>query len=1166
MSMREGGLRMAQIRNRRILWAIPLVITVCLTSFPAQAKYGGGSGTAEDPYQIATAADLIALGDSPEDYDKHFILTANIDLGGHVFNKAVIAPDTDPNDMYSQFQGRSFTGVFDGDGNTISHLTITGADYLGLFGQLALRAEVKNLGVLDVNVTSWGGPVGGLVGSNFSGATVARCYSTGRISGPLDAGGLVGRNGYDGSVTQCYSTSAVSGAYDVGGFVGENSGTVTQCYSAGRVSGTGDFIGGLVGYFAYGTLSRCYSTSAVSGKNNVGGLVGYSPQGVVSACFWDIQTSGQNKSAGGKGKTTTEMQTASTFLEAGWDFIGEVQRGTHEVWQMPEGGGYPVLAALSGYTPRQLEGTGTAEDPYLISNELELGAMIYCNPHAHYRLAASIDLASIHWSTAVIPWFAGTFDGNGLTISNLTVAGGEYLGLFGQLEPGAEVKDLAVVDVNIAGSGYYVGGLAGYNSKGSINRCYGTGVVVSGSRYVGGLVGYNRRGAVSACYSTGAVGGNENVGGLVGSNGSFGILGASVIQCYSTSSVSGEERVGGLVGNNCGDVTQCYSTGVVSGESRVGGLVGYSSGVIDNCYSLASANGDNCVGGLAGHSNGRVSNSYSTGIVVGNDHFGGLLGYSGGSVTGCFWDTRTSGQATSAGGTGKTTCDLQMAGTFLGWGCSPAVWTIDEGVDYPRIAWEGKPGKALPALADFVVGSGSQADPYLIYTGEEFNLVGVFAYDWDKHFKLMADIDLSAYSGTAFNMIGSDSAPFTGIFDGNDHTISNFSCTCTGTSNVGLFGYFSGPNSMVKNLKLTWPDIDAGEGGNVGGLVGSLTGGTIANCHIDGGSVSGEGQVGGLVGTSYGGTITDCSSTATVSGNYSVGGLVGSNHGTITYCDSAGRVLGDYNVGGLVGTNGCLDCGQRHDEEPGTIYDSYSKAGVLGTGSNCGGLVGSNDFGEVARCYASGIVLSVSTVGGLAGWNGGSISSCYSTADVGGEKDVGGLVGLNTAVDWEWSGLAATITNCYSTGIVLGDEYVGGLVGEGDVNSVVASFWDIGTSGQEMSAGGIGKTTAEMQTVSTFVDAGLPDAPGWDFVAESQNGTEDIWAICEGVDYPHLAWEFVIGDFDADGDTDFADFCILAEHWLAADGSFWCDQGCDLTNDGSVNCQDLMVFLDNWLR
>jgi hypothetical protein len=180
------------------------------------------------------------------------------------------------------------------------------------------------------------------------------------------------------------------------------------------------------------------------------------------------------------------------------------------------------------------------------------------------------------------------------------------------------------------------------------------------------------------------------------------------------------------------------------------------------------------------------------------------------------------------------------------------------------------------------------------------------------------------------------------------------------------------------------------------------------------------------------------------------------------------------------------------------------------------------------------------------------VDDSYSIASVlGNSTNCGGLVGIN---------YAGQINRCFSAGTVLGLTGFGGLVGSADTNDVVASMWDTETSGQSTSPGGTGKTTAEMQTGATFLDA------GWDFVGESTNSGEDIWAICEGVDYPHLAWEFVIGDFDADADTDFADFCILAQHWLAADGSFWCGQGCDLTNDGSINWQDLMVFLDNWLR
>jgi hypothetical protein len=83
-------------RGLQIVRTIPVLILVCLVGLPAQAKYGGGSGTAADPYQIATAADLIALGDTPTDYGKHFILTADINLapnlpGRKVFDNAVIA-------------------------------------------------------------------------------------------------------------------------------------------------------------------------------------------------------------------------------------------------------------------------------------------------------------------------------------------------------------------------------------------------------------------------------------------------------------------------------------------------------------------------------------------------------------------------------------------------------------------------------------------------------------------------------------------------------------------------------------------------------------------------------------------------------------------------------------------------------------------------------------------------------------------------------------------------------------------------------------------------------------------------------------------------------------------------------------------------------------------
>jgi hypothetical protein len=284
-----------------------------------------GSGTPEDPYRIDTAGQLVFLGRASTICDKHFVLASDIDLApnlpyGNVFPQAVI-PD--------------FAGVFDGNGHTISHVTIKGASllevyshlgeilrvesednglggsHLGLFGHVDVGAEVRNLGVVDV-----------------------------KILGTTHIGGLVGRN--EGDVAACYCTGAVTGRSYVGGLVGGNQGTVGECYSTGATSG-GYSVGGLVGDNFYGgAMSDSYSTGVVTGSDNVGGLVGTNWGGdIVAASFWNTETSGQAASVGGEGKTSAEMQTASTFIDAGWDFVDETANGTEDFWWIDEGRDYP---------------------------------------------------------------------------------------------------------------------------------------------------------------------------------------------------------------------------------------------------------------------------------------------------------------------------------------------------------------------------------------------------------------------------------------------------------------------------------------------------------------------------------------------------------------------------------------------------------------------------------------------------------------------------------------------------------------------------------------------------------------------------------------------------------------------------------------------------------
>lgn len=165
----------------------------------------------------------------------------------------------------------------------------------------------------------------------------------------------------------------------------------------------------------------------------------------------------------------------------------------------------------------------------------------------------------------------------------------------------------------------------------------------------------------------------------------------------------GDWCVGGLVGLNNGVVSNSYSTGNVTGDwVDVGGLVGANGGTISNCYSTSSVTGHDTVGGLAGYNayGCLVSNCYSSGSVNGDDHVGGLVGNNAGTVSNSFWDIETSGQATSDGGTGKTTAGMQNISTFSGatWDIvavanlgirNPAyIWNIVDSVTYPFLSWQ----------------------------------------------------------------------------------------------------------------------------------------------------------------------------------------------------------------------------------------------------------------------------------------------------------------------------------------------------------------------------------------------------------------------------------------------------------------------------------------------
>jgi hypothetical protein len=300
--------------------------------------------------------------------------------------------------------------------------------------------------------------------------------------------------------------------------------------------------------------------------------------------------------------------------------------------------------------------------------------------------------------------FGGTFDGQGHEIRDLFINRPDESGvaLFFATSQNGVIKDLGVTNVTVTGADY-VGALVG-SSTGSIINSYSSGNV-TGEYRVGNLAG-GSGGTVFNSYSSGNVTGNSSVGGLVGVN-----MG-SVNSSHSTGSLIGVDDVGGLVGYSYyGTVSNSYSTGNVTGYSNVGGLVGLNGwevemgggSAVGDSYSTGRVTGYENVGGLVGYNYySTVSDCYSSGTVTGSSSVGGLLGYKlgDGVVSDSFWDTETSGQATSAGGVGKNTTEMQDIATFSGaaWTITavansstrePAyIWNIVNNMTYPFLSWQ----------------------------------------------------------------------------------------------------------------------------------------------------------------------------------------------------------------------------------------------------------------------------------------------------------------------------------------------------------------------------------------------------------------------------------------------------------------------------------------------
>lgn len=417
-------------------------------------------------------------------------------------------------------------------------------------------------------------------------------------------------------------------------------------------------------------------------------------------------------------------------------------------------------------------------------------------------------------------------------------------------------------------------------------------------------------------------------------------------------------------------------------------------------------------------------------------------------------------------------------------------------------------------------GAGTESDPYLILNPIQLNQLRNFLNQSGVYFKLMADIDLTEFledenPDQGWQPVGTSSAPFKGILDGNGKTISGLWINRSNTSYVGLFGYCY--YATIKNLTIKDAEIN----GNtyVGVISGYDEDGDVSNCILSG-KVNGVEYVGGctgytrdgyfngisssvdIIGGDYTGgiagrtsniTISNCFVNSTISGTNKVGGILGfeSTYCKISNCGYVGSISGTSNVGGI--------CGYTNSSSS-TIKGSYAVAYVRGTGENTGGLIGYSQS-PVENCYFSGRVIGQKYTGGLIGYRHyGAVKKCYSHGSIIGTSYVGGLCGY---IDGSYAIESNVII---ASSIKATEGNVGRLYG---YNNSYGNIGSLGTSAENKS---YNRTIVINQGVAQDVSDGLKNgtgvsattlklkatyvAMGWDFT-----GT---WAIQETECYPYF--------------------------------------------------------------
>lgn len=717
---------------------------------------------------------------------------------------------------------------------------------------------------------------------------------------------------------------------------------------------------------------------------------------------------------------------------------------------------------------------GTVDKPYLIRTRNDFGKFIKALGEDTYHGAGLhfVQVNDIEWMNdeandgegLASQSFAGEYNGNGTTLSDVTINGKSDCGLFKSLTNGAVIKDLTISNMSFS-NGSTMGAIAGmseYTVSISGVKVMGE---ISGNENVGGLIGSGKGNITISNVTMGAsVTGKKNVGGIVGyvhDNGNVSVDGYAVTSSFrvgseSASTSNDAKNVGGMIGcvNN--------STFNVSNSQ-----VMHTSSKEDEAIVIAAKE---CAGGIVGviESLSAASCITFTKVITPikvNNYGGGFVG-----------KAEIDNKLTI---TDCQSCIITKQGNYIGGFIGSIQYTTDNLLVYKN---------------NHVVAS-NNSDVYIAgsdYVGGLFGKVKAKSLSLEGDNYIMTNIEGGTYVGGIVGCLEDTKLLINQPKYGKENT-EIIGLDIAGTSKVGgLVGYMKnstleGKQSLSPTLKIkTFNDNEAsvickitGKGQAIGGAVGEAFQSEILDIAVKS-TIKNEANIytGGIVGYFNDGktAVKSCSFKGDIVGSNYTGGIVGEINklGQITQCINYGTVKGGDITGGIVGKILNLDDEPWVNEcvNVGTVTGVNFVGGIAGYISADGNEA--NDWTKIAKCGNYGAVTASSSEGGCVGGIVGKCDSdkirvnhCANHGTIRGNgtfKGIGGIAGSlgKDGVLTEWDNV--DVYNCANTGAVesdrLGEANMGGIVGymeegdegAGDTNSEVHLCYNCGNVGPAKSA------------------------------------------------------------------------------------------------------------------